>query len=46
MFDFYNLFYGMGYLDINDLNEACKWNVISKGEYKTIVKQEYIESEK
>lgn len=42
MFDFYNLFFKEGYLKIEDLNEACKWRVINKEEYKEITGQEYI----
>ncbi|WP_169735811.1 XkdX family protein [Clostridium lundense] len=42
MFNFYNLFYGCGYLKIEDLKEATKWNVISKEEFKTITGEEFI----
>lgn len=42
MFDFYNLFYGMGYLKIDDVKEACKWNCITATEFKTITGQDYV----
>ncbi len=43
MFDFYNLFYNMGYLAIEDVYEACKWNCITKEEYKAITGEDYVE---
>lgn len=43
MFDFYNTFYKIGYLDLATLKEATKWNCISKEEFKKITGQEYIE---
>ena len=36
MFDFYNLFYSMGYLTKEDVYEAAYWGVITKEEYKLI----------
>jgi len=42
MFNFYNLFYKEKYLNIDDLKEATKWNVISKEEFKTITDEDYI----
>ena len=42
MFDFYNLCYSEGYLKLEDLHEACKWNVITKEEYRTITGENYI----
>ncbi|KAJ51106.1 hypothetical protein BD780_000228 [Clostridium tetanomorphum] len=42
MFDFYSLFYKEGYLKLEDLKEAAKWNVISKEEFKTITGEELI----
>ena len=42
MFDFYNLFYSMGYLKLEDINEACKWNCINREQYKEITGEEYI----
>lgn len=41
MYDFYNTFYRMGYLKIADLKEACKWNCITKEEYKEITGEDY-----
>lgn len=41
MFNFYNTFYKNGYLKLETVKEACKWNVISKEEFKTIVGEEY-----
>jgi len=41
MFDFYDLFYSMGYLTKQDVYEAAKWNCITKEEYKTITGEEY-----
>lgn len=41
MFNFYNMFYDLGYLKIEDLQEACKWNCITAVEYKTITGQDY-----
>ncbi len=43
MFDFYSLFYKMGTLTIDDLNEATKWNCINKEEFKKITGKEYRE---
>lgn len=43
MFDFYNLFYNLSYLKLEDLHEATKWGCITKEEYQTITKQEYTE---
>lgn len=43
MFDFYNLCYHEKYLKIEDLHEACKWNVITKEEFKQITGQDYVE---
>ena len=43
MFDFYNLFYGMGYLTLEELDEAAKWGVITKEEYKLITGKTYVE---
>ena len=42
MFDFYNLFFKQGYLKIEDLKEACKWNVINKEEFKSITDTDYV----
>lgn len=41
MFDFYNLFYGMGYLTLVELDEAAEWGVITEAEYKLITGKEY-----
>ncbi|WP_102400221.1 XkdX family protein [Haloimpatiens massiliensis] len=41
MFDFYNTFYRMGYLKIDDVKEACKWKCISETEYKEITGEDY-----
>lgn len=42
MFDFYKMFFGMGYLKAEDLKEACKWGCINKTEYKEITGEEYV----
>ncbi len=44
MFDFYNTFYNVGYLDLAIVKEACKWKVITAEEYKTITQEDYVES--
>lgn len=43
MFDFYNLFYSMNYLSKEDVYEATRWGCITKEEYKTIIKEDYVE---
>lgn len=43
MFDFYNLFYGMEYLTLEEVHEAARWGVITKDEYKTITGKVYAE---
>lgn len=42
-YDFYKLFYEVGYLTLDEIKEACKWNVITKEEFKEITGQEYKE---
>lgn len=42
MFDFYRVFYQMGYLTKQDVYDAATWGVISLGEYKAITGEEYI----
>lgn len=41
MFDFYNTFYKLGYLQKTDVHEAAEWGVISLEEYKTITNENY-----
>jgi len=41
MFEFYSLFYKMGYLKKQDIYEAAYWGVITKEEYKIITGEEY-----
>lgn len=43
MFEFYKIFYSMGYLKKDVLKEACKWACITKEEFKTIVGEDYTE---
>ncbi|WP_082137147.1 XkdX family protein [Clostridium haemolyticum] len=43
MFDFYNVFYKQGMLKFELVKEACKWNCITKEEFKKITGQEYTE---
>lgn len=42
MFDFYSLFYNMGYLVKQDIYEACYWGVINEAQYKEITGEDYI----
>ena len=41
MFDFYRIFYSMGYLSKEDVYEAATWGVISLQEYEQIVGEPY-----
>ncbi|WP_164509057.1 hypothetical protein [Clostridium rectalis] len=41
MFEFYNLFFKEGYLKIEDLEQACKYKVISERQFKNITNKEY-----
>lgn len=40
-FDFYNLFYKMGYLTKDIVREAAEWVVITLAEYKEITGEDY-----
>ncbi|URZ15811.1 XkdX family protein [Clostridium felsineum] len=40
-FDFYDVFYSLGFFTINQVQEACKWSVINQSEFKEITGQEY-----
>jgi len=42
MFDFYKMSYEFGYLELKDIQEAAKWECISKEQYKEIIGKEYI----
>ncbi len=42
MFDFFETFYKGGFITIEKLKKATKWNVISKEEFKTITGEDYI----
>ncbi|MEG0612659.1 MAG: XkdX family protein [Clostridium sp.] len=42
MFNFYNMFYKNGYLKLETIKEACKWEVITVDEFKMITGQNYI----
>ncbi|AWZ48465.1 XkdX family protein [Clostridiaceae bacterium 14S0207] len=42
MFEFYKMFYKRA-LSLEDLKEACKWECITKEEFKTITGEEYTE---
>jgi hypothetical protein len=41
VFDFYRIFYSMGYLSKEDVYEAATWGVISLQEYEQIVGEPY-----
>jgi hypothetical protein len=41
MFDFYRIFYQMGYLEKQDVHDAAQWGVITLQDYKTITNEEY-----
>lgn len=41
MFNFYNTFYKIGYLKLEIVIKACRWNVITKEEFKKVTGQEY-----
>ena len=43
-FDFYNLFYKMGYLTKDIVHEAAEWGVITLEEYKEITGEDYMEN--
>lgn len=43
MFNFYNMFYGLKYLSLEDIHEATKWKILSSDEFKQITGQDYIE---
>ncbi len=42
MFDFYRIFYSMGYLSKEDVYETATWGVISLQEYEQIVGEPYV----
>ena len=42
MFDFYSVFYKMGYLTKDNVHEAASWGVISLADYKTIIGEEFV----
>ncbi|MFU0784574.1 XkdX family protein [Clostridium sp.] len=42
MFDFYSIFYKMGYLTKQDVYDAAKWGVITLENYKTITGEDYV----
>jgi hypothetical protein len=42
MFDFYNCFYKVGYLSLDDLKQATKLNIITADQFKQITGQDYI----
>lgn len=41
-FDFYNLFFKMGYLKKDMVHEAAYWGVITLSEYKEITGEEFV----
>lgn len=41
MFEFYNIFFKMGYLTKDDVREATEWGVITIEEYERIVGEAY-----
>lgn len=41
MFDFFNVFYKMGYLTKEIVREAAEWGVITLSEYELIVGEPY-----
>lgn len=43
MFDFYDMFYKNGSLSMEIMKESCKWECITKEEFKKITGQEYTE---
>ncbi|HIG0356302.1 TPA: XkdX family protein [Clostridium sporogenes] len=42
MFNFYNTFYKNGYLKLEIVMEACKWNVITKEEFKEVTGEDFV----
>ncbi|GGJ68266.1 putative XkdX family phage protein [Anoxybacillus voinovskiensis] len=42
MFDFYKIFYQMGYLTKDDVHEAASWGVITLEEYKLITGEDFV----
>lgn len=42
MFDFYRIFFNMGYLAEADIYEAATWGVITLQEYEQITGQPYV----
>ncbi|EMI10354.1 XkdX family protein [Anoxybacillus gonensis] len=41
MFDFYKIFYQMGYLTKQDVHDAAEWGVITLEEYQEITGEEF-----
>lgn len=41
MFDFYNLAYYLGYLSLEEIEEAAYWEIITPAEFKQITGKEY-----
>ncbi|WP_125153087.1 XkdX family protein [Clostridium rectalis] len=42
MFNFYNTFYKVGYLDLKTLREATRWGCITEEQFKTITGEDFV----